>query len=650
MKYRTLALLALAVSLAPITACSVLDPGDEIETPDAALTPDTSSDTADASTDTAEPEPTLVGLEISPADPVIEVNTALTLEVTALGSDGSELPTNDVVWSSSNEDVATVNEYAKIYGRGLGTATITATLEDVSASVSVRVKGKPVETVEVIPDDRTLQIGEQVELTVFLEDVNRSAIEDERDIEFVSSAPEVAVVSPAGVVTGVSAGNATITVTCEGKSDTAAIIVEATPTNVERVEVTPASDQLVRGDTVQLQAQVFDNNGQVMSDPDLTWTSSAPDVATVDANGRVEAVGEGSATIIASSGGKSDTAYIDVDFSVSALGLGAGHGCGLVQGIAFCWGQNDHGQVGQGTTGATAALGRASTGSPLDVISLGDAHSCATDGSQAWCWGKNDAGQLGDGTTTARAVPTQVTNASDLQGVSAGAQHTCGVTNSGQVWCWGKNDAGQLGDGTTTASTSPVRAPGSSFAKVFAGAQHTCALDTAGHAYCWGKNDRGQLGVNDTNDRNNPTQVLGGYEFVTLALGDAHTCGIGTDGSTACWGANDAGQLGDGTTTERHTPILISAPVSFSRLAAGHAHTCALGPGGDVYCWGQNGAGQLGLGSTTSRPQATKISSSADFTDVTAGGAGTCALDTSGKPWCWGAPSGVRVPTKVVGF
>lgn len=382
MKYRTPALVALLACLAHLGACSILDPGAETSTADAASTQDAGTDT-NTSADTA--PPTLVGLEITPVDPVIEVSSAMTLEVRGIGSDGSDMPTYDVVWSSSDEEVVTVNEYAKLYGRGIGGATVTATLDDITASVSVRVKGKPVETVEVVPDERTLEIGEQVELAVFLEDINRTAIEDERVIEFSSSAPEIAIVSTDGVVTGVSAGNATITATCEGKSATASITVEATPINVERVEVTPASAHLVPGDTVQLEARVFDNNDQLISDTNLRWTSSAPGIAAVDANGRVEAVGEGSATIIASMGGRSDTAYIDVDFSVSSLGVGAGHGCGLVGGIAFCWGQNDRGQLGQGSTGASAPLGRVSSTLDFDALALGESHSCAVDNGRVLC-------------------------------------------------------------------------------------------------------------------------------------------------------------------------------------------------------------------------------------------------------------------------
>lgn len=89
----------------------------------------------------------------------------------------------------------------------------------------------------------------------------------------------------------------------------------------------------------------------------------------------------------------------------------------------------------------------------LDV-SVGNDHSCAVVGSALWCWGLNNSGQLGDGTTTTTGTPKEIIS-SGVQSVSAGIGSTCAVVNN-SAKCWGSNSSGQLGDGTTTDNLSPT--------------------------------------------------------------------------------------------------------------------------------------------------------------------------------------------------
>ena len=97
-------------------------------------------------------------------------------------------------------------------------------------------------------------------------------------------------------------------------------------------------------------------------------------------------------------------------------------------------------------------------------VATGLSHSCAeTATSTVWCWGRNDRGQLGDGTTTDQLVPVAVSGGagSDVPAssrvVATGDSHTCAVASDSSVWCWGHNITGQLGDGTTTNATTPSR-------------------------------------------------------------------------------------------------------------------------------------------------------------------------------------------------
>src|SRR5437899_346921 len=135
------------------------------------------------------------------------------------------------------------------------------------------------------------------------------------------------------------------------------------------------------------------------------------------------------------------------------------------------------------------------------AIEAGSQHTCGvTTASSAYCWGSNDRGQLGEGTTTARSRPVLVAAGGLTFAAVSLNGHTCAVTATGDAYCWGLNQSGWLGDGTTTTRLSPVlvAAPaGVTFAAVSAARSHTCGVTPAGAAYCWGLNGSGQLGNGD---------------------------------------------------------------------------------------------------------------------------------------------------------
>jgi alpha-tubulin suppressor-like RCC1 family protein len=191
-------------------------------------------------------------------------------------------------------------------------------------------------------------------------------------------------------------------------------------------------------------------------------------------------------------------------------------------------------------------------------------HTCAvTTGGLAYCWGANTFGQLGDGTATQQEAPVAVSGGLTFSTVSAtGASHTCGVTSGGAGYCWGWNGSGELGDGSTAASAVPVPVTGGLvFAAVSAGGGHTCGLTTSGSAYCWGLNDLGQLGDGTTTQRTSPVAVSGGLTFGSIDAGFAHVAAIAAGGAGYSWGSNTSGELGDGTTTNRTVPTLVAAPL-----------------------------------------------------------------------------------------
>ncbi|CAB4875405.1 unannotated protein [freshwater metagenome] len=192
---------------------------------------------------------------------------------------------------------------------------------------------------------------------------------------------------------------------------------------------------------------------------------------------------------------------------VAMVAVGDSHSCAVSSaGGAFCWGYNFFGQLGDGTTNRSSVpvvvADAAGTGvlSNVSSISVGADHSCVLSAvGGVLCWGYNDDGQLGNGSTTASPIPVVVSGASGtgalaaVTAISAGSYHTCALTSAG-VLCWGYNDDGQLGNNTTTSASHPVVVSGLIGAgSISGGGTHSCAL-SSGVVQCWGDNTLGQLG------------------------------------------------------------------------------------------------------------------------------------------------------------
>src|SRR2546428_7623783 len=269
----------------------------------------------------------------------------------------------------------------------------------------------------------------------------------------------------------------------------------------------------------------------------------------------------------------------------AATALSAGpHDCVVIGGAAYCWGANASGQLGDGSTMDSKTPVPVAGGLRFLAVSTGGLgveldHTCgATSEGVAYCWGANNFGQLGALTGSHSTTPVSVGGGLSFKSVSAGAGfHTCGVTTSGAAYCWGNNFFGQLGDGSGgfgNRSTAAVPVAGElSFVSVSAGGFFTCGVTTAGAAYCWGRNIDGQLGDVSKSDSKTPVLVAGGLSFVSVSAGGSRTCGLTSIGAAYCWGA---GLLGDGRTEGSSQPVAVAGALKFTLVSTGFDHSCGL--------------------------------------------------------------------------
>jgi alpha-tubulin suppressor-like RCC1 family protein len=140
-------------------------------------------------------------------------------------------------------------------------------------------------------------------------------------------------------------------------------------------------------------------------------------------------------------------------------------------------------------------------------------HTCGlTDTGMAYCWGENTFGALGNGSMTDSPVPTPVFDGLAFTQLRAGGfiGHSCGLASGGAAFCWGENERGQVGDGSTVDRLTPSAvAGGLTFTSLDLGFRHTCGRASGGTVYCWGSGAAGQLGTNSTSQSAVPAKVLG---------------------------------------------------------------------------------------------------------------------------------------------
>jgi alpha-tubulin suppressor-like RCC1 family protein len=329
---------------------------------------------------------------------------------------------------------------------------------------------------------------------------------------------------------------------------------------------------------------------------------------------------------------------------VQAVAGGASYSLALrSDGTVWAWGDNDYGQLGNGTTSYPVTYSPAQVRGLTNVraIAAGGYHALAlrSDGT-VWAWGSNNHGELGDGTTMDRSTTVQVTGLANVQAIAAGAGHSLALRSDGTVWAWGSNEFGELGDGTTTNRSTPVQVSGLlSVQAIAAGFDHSLALRSDGTVWAWGSNNYGELGNDSTSNRGTPVQVSGLQSVQAIAAGSTHSLALRSDGTVWAWGANWSGKLGDGTTTDRGTPVRVLGLSDVQAIKAGGRHSLGLGSNGTVWEWGVD----LGLGAmyedetmTGDRVTPVQVEGLTNVQAITTGSYFSLALRSDGTIWAWG--------------
>jgi alpha-tubulin suppressor-like RCC1 family protein len=353
-------------------------------------------------------------------------------------------------------------------------------------------------------------------------------------------------------------------------------------------------------------------------------------------------------------------------------------------GQARCWGDNQYGGLGDGTTSPRTlarTVRNAGNNGPLTgvvQVAAGTYHACALlTNKQVRCWGYNSDGQLGNGDEgTDSPLPVPVRNASNtgnltnVTQISAENYGMCALLTNDQVRCWGDNDYGQLGnghDGDTFDSDLPVVVKAVSGAsaltgvrQIEAGYDNNCAVLNNGQVRCWGYQDvYGTLGNDSGSDSNRPVIVknVAGTGPLTSAtqvsIGGYIACARLGNGQARCWGWGDTGGLGNGDDTTHTRPVVVTnasgsgALTGVQEIYAGYQHVCARVTGGQARCWGATQYGEVGDGTPPGnsslyrlRPRPVKNGNgTTNLTGVTqlhTNQYHTCVRLSSGQARCWG--------------
>jgi len=264
------------------------------------------SSTADITVSPLEPDTVVV----SPASVSIQPKQSAQLTANVRNADGQTMSTT-VSWSSGDPTLASISSTGVVTGVSSGTTTVTASAGKKKTHVKITVAQAAAAIVVVSPSSVSLTQGATSQLSATVKDSSGNVVTGSI-ISWASNNAGVATVSSTGLVTGQGAGSATITATTGSVSGGASVAVQALAAPVATVSMNPTTASMVTGDTLTITATPRDSTGTALGGRTITWSSSNTSVAKVSSAGLVTAVTVGSATITATSEGKTGTVAVTV--------------------------------------------------------------------------------------------------------------------------------------------------------------------------------------------------------------------------------------------------------------------------------------------------------------------------------------------------
>jgi uncharacterized protein YjdB len=260
--------------------------------------------------------PVLSRIALSVSPDTIQIGQTATARADYYDQYGAAISPGPVTWSAAPAGIVALGIDGTVTGLAPGLVVVSAASEGKTGFWNVTVLPMPVATVALTPKTVTLDIGLSRQLAVTLRDAAGHALGDDRTVYWSSSDTTRVSVSPDGRVTALAAGVASITATSEEVADSAVVTVSTRISPVARVALLPAAATIALGRTLQLSVWLTNAEGDTISGRSPTWSSSAPDVVRVSADGLVTAVAVGAATISASIEGQTATANVAVNDDV----------------------------------------------------------------------------------------------------------------------------------------------------------------------------------------------------------------------------------------------------------------------------------------------------------------------------------------------
>jgi alpha-tubulin suppressor-like RCC1 family protein len=402
---------------------------------------------------------------------------------------------------------------------------------------------------------------------------------------------------------------------------------------------------------------VYDDKGNPVKQPRIRYASIDPSRLTVDPLGNVRAVGNGLGHLVATAEGRTSlpVAVLVSGFGWVSVSTGADITCGIrTGGFGYCWGDNAGGRMGSDPPVADSDRPLLIAGGLrfAQISAAQGQHSCGvTLSAELYCWGMNDHGQLGNGQTSSVRLPVRVSGGLSWASVTVGLAHTCGITTTGMAYCWGLNSQGQLGVGAPAGAELTVPTAvfsGQPYRSISAGPEHTCAINANGSALCWGSNGAGEVGHGTTGGIYTVPQLVQGLTAGVQELAAAEVatnCARTT--TVVCWGGNTFGLILEAQPISRNRPgpPLTISPVP-SQVGLGIVYACALRPTGqpplfgpqgpsEAICWGVFG-NRAGIFNPPWSTQVRVVPRTYGLAQLRVGRVHACGITGTGHLLCWG--------------